>query len=220
VTRLSALLAAAGLLGLAGCSSDNGTEFSQYYEIMRRGFSGALRSSQVTLKQAADIPYASMGWRLNDSGQNLIVLATDTGTTQMWTAANHIVLQTSNGHIVRTVGLPHDLTALASANGQDLPPPGRALSGPFSQRRLADFADIGAYNVTVTCRTQRMGPQAVRILGKSISTIRVEERCEAPSMNWSFTDSYWVDQTGFAWRSRQTIRPDMVIETEILRPPG
>jgi hypothetical protein len=220
VKRLGPLLVAAGLLGLGGCSSTDDSDLGQYYEILRQGFSGTFHTPKVTLKQAAAIPYASMGWRLNDAAQTLIVLATDNGTVQLWTSASHVVLQTSNAHIVRTVGLPHDLTALASADGQDLAPPARALSGPFSQRRVADFADIGAYNVTITCRTQRMGPQPVGILGKSIATIRVDEKCEAPSLNWSFVNSYWIDQAGFAWRSRQSIRPGNVIETEVFRPPG
>lgn len=209
-------LAAAVILG--SCSS-TGSDYQQYYQVLRQSFSW--HDSGVTLQQAASIPYATMGWRLNDGRQNIIILATD-GNYQIWTSAQHIVLQTERGLVTRTVGLPHDVAALAPRQEQALKVPAMALRGPYLDGRQADFPDVGAYGVAVTCRGQKKGMQTVKILGKAIATARVEETCDSTNLHWSFTNIYWVDpDSGMVWKSLQHIHPDGdVLETEIFRPPG
>jgi Group 4 capsule polysaccharide lipoprotein gfcB, YjbF len=96
------------------------------------------------------------------------------------------------------------------------------LQAPFLSSRLADFPQIPAYSVAVTCSARQVGPGTVTILGQAIATIRVDEACETSSLNWRFVDSYWLDpKTGFAWRTRQHLAPDgETVDTEIFRPPG
>ena len=62
-------------------------------------------NGRVTRDQAAAIPYASMGYRLDDGIRALLVLATDANGEQLWTSAAHVVIVTRDGRIVRTVGL-------------------------------------------------------------------------------------------------------------------
>lgn len=214
--------AAAGLLALTACASSDGSDMGQYGQVVRQMFRGGFGKAGVTLKQAAAIPYASMGWRLDGGAQNIIVLATDNEQGQLWTSAAHIVFLTQDGRIKRTVGLAHDMAALAPHGSGAMTAPGHAMAGAYSEQRTADFPDSGAFSVPMTCRGTARGVQAVTILGKKIATTRVEEHCEARTIGWSFTNVFWVDrESGFVWRSLQHIHPHgETIETEIFRPPG
>jgi len=222
MTRAGRFLALPWIFLLAGCSSSGSGDFGQYMAVVKQALKGSFGKGGVTLQQAAAIPYASMGWRLNDGPQNVIVLATENQSELLWTSAAHVVILTQDGRIRRTVGLPHNLTAFAPGMSQTIAPPGQALNGAYKHQSVLDFSDSGLFGIPITCSGRAVGTQAIKILGKTISTRRVEESCNSPSLHWAFVNSYWLDpQTGFTWRSRQHIHPKGdVIETEIFRPPG
>lgn len=217
----SLLLGGGLLLLLAACSSSGPSDYSQYWEMMKQSVSGTFGKSSITLQQAAGIPYASMGWRLNGGPQNIIVLASDNGGEQMWTSAARVVLVTKSGRIKRTVGLSHDIAALEPRNTEDFMSPAAAAKSPHPQQYSADFPDAGFYGAQIKCRATSKGARAITILEQRVATIRIEEACSSPALRWSFTNVYWTDpQTGFVWRSRQTIHPaGDTLETEIFRPP-
>ena len=219
---MNRLALAAAMLVLAGCSSSGTTDYAQYYQALRQGVAASFGGARITKTQAAAIPYASMGYRLNDGAEQLLVLATDTNGEQLWTSGAHIVIVTRGGRIMRTVGLPHDVAAVTPSAGQELPALLTALKGKLTYSRLEDFPDISTYGATISCTTLPRGLQTIVILGRGISTVRIDEVCRSPSLDWAFTDSYWLDrQSGLAWRSIQHIHPNAgKIETEILRPPG
>ena len=74
MTRAGRFLALPWIFLLAGCSSSGSGDFGQYFQVVKQSINGSLRKSSIPLSQAAAIPYASMGWRLNDGGQNIICL--------------------------------------------------------------------------------------------------------------------------------------------------
>jgi hypothetical protein len=207
------------LLLLAGCSSGGQSAYSDYFTLVRQSVSNGIHGARVTRAQAAGIAYASMGYRIDGGDENILVLATDSNGDQLWTAASHVVLLTRQGRIARTVGLAHDLTAMT---GNDLPPLSAALKQSFTSTRTADYADSGRYGVPLTCTAVAKGRQTIKILGQAIPTNRIDESCVSATLNWSFTDSYWLDpDSGLAWRTRQHIHPKGgMLETEIFRPPG
>jgi hypothetical protein len=209
------------LLFLAACSSSGQSDYAQYWEMMKQSFSGTFGKSSITLQQAASIPYASMGWRLNGGPQNIIVLASDNGGEQLWTSAARIVLVTKDGRIKRTVGFAHDMAALVPRAREGFQSPSAVARTPSSQQYTADFPDAGIYGAQIVCRAASKGARAITILGQRIATVRIEEKCSSQSLGWSFTNIYWTDpKTGFVWRSRQTIHPaGDTLETEIFRPP-
>ena len=217
--RAAVLLAA---LGLGACSSDGASDYSAYFKAVRESFGGSLGRGSVSRDTAAAIPYASMGVRFDSSNELLIVLASDTNGDQLWTSKAHIVLLTHDGRLRRTVGLDHDLSGLTAQAQGDLPPPGAALKGPTTFRATADFTDLGVFAAPITCRLAARGTETIRILGRGLSTVRVEETCWAPSLKWRYTNNYWADpENGFVWRSVQTVHPEgPVVQTEIFRPPG
>ena len=222
MNRASRAALAAALL-LTGCASgrDEGI-WGQYYEILKQSVAGTLSSHTVTRDQAAAIPYASLGYRLNNGPQMLLVLAIDTSGDLLWTSGSHIVLLTHDGRILRTVGLPHDFSGFAPAMGNSLPAPAAVLKGAFTSIRTVDFPGLGNYSVPIVCKMMTAGRETITILGQAINTVRADESCKSSTLRWSFRDSYWLDpSSGFVWRSLQHLTPkDDTMEIEILRPPS
>ena len=216
-----AALAAGSVMLLSGCgSADNNNVWGEYLQILKDSATGTFGDRAVTREQAAAVPYATMGYRLNGGQEMMIVLATDTNGDLLWTSAAHIVLLTHQGRVIRTVGLPHNISGVMPIMGDHLPAPASVLQAAFTSTRTVDFPDTGTYSVPISCKMMTAGRETISILGQSIATVRADESCK--SDGWSFRDSYWLDPaSGFVWRSLQHLTPKGdTIETEILRPPG
>jgi len=207
---------------LAGCSSTGNSDYSQFYRALRQSVAASFGNGRITKDQAAAIPYASMGYRVDGASEHLVVLATDANGEQLWTSKARVVIVTRGGRIVRTVGLPHDKTGMSPKIGEQLAGVAAALNGNVTYTRLEDFPDIPAYGVALTCTLSKKGPETIVILGRGMPAIRIDETCRATDRKWSFTDHFWLDPDAtMAWRSLQHLDPEgTVIETEILRPPG
>ncbi len=218
--KRSAILAT--LFLLAACSSSGTSDYSQFYRALRQGVKAGFGNGRVTKAQAAAIPYASMGYRVDGGAEQLVVLATDANGEQLWTSAAHVVIVTRAGRIVRTVGLAHDVSAVTPKTGSQLPAIADVLKGDVTYTRLEDFPNIPVYGAAITCRSSRKGAQTIVILNRGVPTVRVDETCRSADLKWSFTDSYWLDRDGrMAWRSIQHLgSKGEIVETEILRPPG
>lgn len=214
---IAAIVAA---ISLSACGSQSSSDYSQIFEFAKKSFAG--NEQNITLKQAAAVPYASIGVRIGDSPQQMLVLATDSGDEQLWTSASHIVLSLRDGRIVRTVGLSRDLSDLRLMKSMALKSPRASLSGPVQQTLLADFADLGIYSTPISCMAKEAAAGSIDILGQEIKTVRIEERCEDADLGWAFTNTYWIDPaTGQLWRSVQHIHPDAdTVEIDVLRPPA
>jgi len=211
------------LLLLSGCDSTGTSDYTLYYQALRQSFAGGFGGSpHVTKDQAAAIPYASIGYRLNDGPEQLLVLATDSGGDQLWTSGAHVVIVTRGGRIVRTVGLAQDVSAVTPQKGQQIFAPAEARGKDLTSVRLEDFPSIPAYGIAVRCTALPKGVETIVILGRGVTTRRVDEACRTDALDWSFTDSYWIDpESGLVWRSIQHPTPkDEKVELEVLRPPA
>jgi hypothetical protein len=213
----------AALLLLSGCDSTGTSDYTLYYQALRQSFAGGFGGSpHVTKDQAAAIPYASIGYRLNDGPEQLLVLATDSGREQLWTSGAHVVIVTRDGRIVRTVGLAQDVSAVTPQKEQQIFGPAEAREKNQLSVRLEDFPGMPAYGVAVKCTAMPKGVETIVILGRGVTTRKVDEACRSDALDWSFTDSYWIDpQSALVWRSIQHPAPkDEKVELEVLRPPA
>jgi hypothetical protein len=121
---------------------------------------------------------------------------------------------------VRTAGLPRNLDAVSFPAGDPVLDVARGAAQRQSIR-YSDFWDLNRYSVPLHCLTASRGTDQVVILGKSIAVTRVEETCESATMDWSFTDTFWVGASGLVWKSIQHYHPNYdPLELEILRPPA
>lgn len=214
--RRTALVVAGLILSgaLGGCSSGSNADMSSIRSIVKLAFAPPQR---VTIKQAAAIPFATIGVRLGDGPQAIATLATDDGVQRLWASGQKVMIATTRaGQIQRTVGLGNNLTWMI--------PSGSSGGNPAARRSTwtADFADLGVYAATIQCDAIASANVQISILGNRIATRRTNVRCVAPQLNWSFQNAYWTDlQTDLVWKSIQHVHPKLdPIEIEILRPPG
>jgi hypothetical protein len=174
------------------------------------------RDAPVNLRDAAAIPYATLGARVNGSREQILILATDSGAERLWTSGAKAAITTRNGRIVRTAGFGQDLTGYIVSAGSI-----SDWATPHRYTWNADFADKGIYSASVECKVHPLGSDPITILGKQIDTTQIDEDCHSSQLNWNFTNSYWVSiDSGRVWRSIQHVHPDgLVLEIELLRPP-
>ena len=124
--RLAGTLAA---LLLAGCGSSGNFTYREYGKVMGQALGSMFSRNDVPRETAAAIPYASMGYRIEGGDEAILVLATSSDESQLWTASSHVVLQTNAGRITRTVGLPNDLGGTGAAARHDPGPARRGVQG-------------------------------------------------------------------------------------------
>jgi len=220
VGAVAALAALGGAAVLAACSSGNGSnsaDWNEVYGIVSQAFGG--RAPGVTIQDAAAIPFATIGIRIGNSSEGILVLATNNPQQQLWTSASHVVLQTENGRVMRTAGLEHNRTDIHLVKGPSGGPP---LQGSAETQWSEDFGDLHLYSVLVTCQSVVIGPDGVTNFTSRIPTIHVDEQCHSDTIDWTFTDSFWISpKDGFTWRSIQHVSPKLdPIEIELLRPPS
>jgi hypothetical protein len=210
--RLGVFVVAA--LSLSSCSNlDNNSNWSRLFNYAQQAWSGP---PAITLNQAAAIPYASIGVRLGDGPEAILVLASADGADDLWTSASHVTIETLNGRITRTDGIGQDLGGVVFRAGDPL-----TTGSETENTRLMDFRDTKRFGVPVQCQMIDRGPVTIEILGHSIVTQQKDERCHSDLTNWDFTNSFWVDSDGLVWKSVQSVHPDApAITIETLRPPG
>ena len=99
--RLSAVAAFGALLQLMACSSEKDWMYEQYFQLARESAKASFGRQSITRAQAEGIPFASLGYRLDGGGQNLLVLANDSNGEQLWTSKTRIVISTRDGRVTR-----------------------------------------------------------------------------------------------------------------------
>jgi hypothetical protein len=207
---------AAGFLAcisLSGCGSDS--DFDQLGDLVLNSF-GSIGGDgpSVPRAQAAAIPYATLGARYGSNAEALLVLATKGGDQTEWLAGTQVSIVTRGGHIVRTIGLPHNLTGFQG------PILNTGPDAAGSYHYLMDFSDRHLFGIFVNCTQADLGPERIDIIGGGHNTRHIVETCHAPQMSWDFQNDFWKDTaTGYAWKSIQHIHPDSdVVTLEVLRP--
>lgn len=131
-------------------------------------------------------------------------------------SADDIILVMRSGRIVKTAGLPQNLGGTTSLT----PDPLDNLVNATTERtyiRSVDFAETHRFGVEVHSEFQTVGPETITITEIEFDTVHIAEHCSARTLNWRFTNHYWLDPAdGFVWRSTQTVLPnlpDFAIET-------
>ena len=220
IGRVLPAVCAAGLaLLMAGCSSERSAVWRGLYESAK---ASVQKPPVVTLDQAAAIPYATLGVRVDGGQEGIAVLATDNSGQKLWASGKTVTLVTIDGRIQRTVGLAHNLSWSTIAGDPAGSNPLQRWKTPRRTSWTADYNETGQYSVQVSCDERPAGTETILILGQRIDTLRIDAQCSSPALNWRFTNVYWVGLSdGVLWRSIQYIHPKLgPIEMETLRPPG
>ena len=216
-TLLTGIAVVACAAALAGCSSERTSDWGEVYTMMRNVI--APGDNAIRIEQAAAIPYATIGVRVDGGAEGMLVLATDNGHEHLWTSASRVALLIRGGRIVRSAGLEHNLTEARVWGGAAAEP---SITESMTTRWEMDFADLGLFSVPVVCKSVVRGREPVKNFNVDVDTVRVDEDCHSDKLDWSFVNSYWIaPSTGLCWHAIQYISPKLgPIETEILRAPA
>jgi hypothetical protein len=212
VARVLVVCAFAGALAGCGSDSDFVTMGGLLWDnVSRIGSEGP----PVPRNQAAAVPYASIGIRYGSSPEAMLILATKSGSDSEWLAGTQFSIVTRDGRIIRTVGLPHNLTGFQGPiadSGSD--------ATPGSYHYLYDFSERHVFGAIVECAQHDAGPERIEIIGGSHDTRHIVEECTAPQFGWQFQNDFWRDAaTGYVWKTMQIIYPDDdPVTISVLRP--
>jgi hypothetical protein len=207
IRRLGTLVSA-GVLGLCmgGCSdlgSFSNSDSVIMGQLLFHAITGIGSSSSVPRTRVAAVPYATLGVRLGSSDESMFVLATRTGSDLVWRGGPQLAITTRNGRIVRTAGFVHNLsgfqTEVRSGSGEGL----------GGESYLYDFSDQSRYGIAISCTAHNLGSERITIIEVPIDTTHLAEDCTAPQLGWTFRNEFWQDATGFVWKSRQYVVPEL-----------
>lgn len=201
---------------VTGCSHFESASYTEYGKLLEQIWNQP--SGKVSYETASLVPYASIGLQVGGEPQTLLVLTTALPRHHLWLSPSHVVVVTRSGRVIQTAGLGKNLSNLELSG---LESPQSALRNPgVPQHFIADFADLQAYSVPITCIPKPAKPARVKVLGYKIKTLRVVELCEAPLLKWNFTDRFWLDpNTGMTWQSVQHIHPHFpAVTIQLFRP--
>lgn len=199
---------------LAGCGSDS--DFEKLSGVVWQNLSAiGGEGPPISRAQAAAVPYASIGLRYGSGPEAMLVLATKSGGESEWLAGTQASVITRDGRIVRTVGLPFNLSGFQGP----IPETG-ASANSNSYHYLYDFADKRIFGAIVNCTQHDAGAERIDIVGGVHDTRHIVETCNAPQFDWNFENDFWKDATtGYVWKSVQEIHPDAEpVTLEALRP--
>ena len=198
---------------LAGCSSSGNNDWLALYNVAIDTWTN--RNASASFEQAAAIPYATIGVRVDDGPEQILILATATNGEQLWAASSHVAITTRYGLVVRTSGFGTDLTGYSGSRRN-----GNPAAGAFDYSWRGDFADLGIFSLEIVCKATSVKFDPITILGKELDTSRANQHCEARQLHWSFDNIYWFSpKSGIIWKSVQQVHPKgPKLTLEILRP--
>ena len=211
VTRRSVLLGAGTVL-LAGCGNSRNPNLSSAIELARNFF----KDKAFTDADVERIPFASIGVQVGTAAEALVVLATVDGDTLTWIAADHSVIQTRHGRIVRFKS--GDIEVVTAPISEDPIADGNVAPGPI--HRLFDFPKPKLYSVLVESTVADTGQARVTLLHGEILTRGFTETGISHPLAWNFENHFYLDlENKRVWQSNQTVTPQLPpIKIRVLRP--
>lgn len=216
-----AILLAGATLPLAGCNMPYGLNYDTVKTSLAVS-AGLEEAPSITLEQASQIPYASIGYRIGGSQEYILVLASTIAGSLLWTAADHRALLTANGRVTRSAGFDWNLAETSFSQPDPVQSGLQQMTTNVLLVRTFDLRDVDRFGVSVQSTFTPAGKTKISILGASLDVLEVHEDCHCDDLDWNFQNIFWVDaDSGFVWRSVQNIHPNLsALTIEVLRPPG
>lgn len=209
-------------LPLGGCQivDDASNSWKQLNQIVDYARSAG---SDISIDRGTvmSIPFATMGFRYGNSPQAVMSLAQSQGGRLFWVSSDGLSIVTENGRIVTTSGFPSDLTGGKTTTRDPLTLPHAKGWADYSLFRILDYKQDFGFSHTMECKLTDIGTEEITILGSTFTAQKFSEKCEVPTLKWSFENTHWLDtETGFPWRTRQWVSPShkKPIVLEVLRP--
>ncbi len=176
---------------------------------------------KIERKMAAELPYASIGVKIDDNPQFLFLLANQNEGNELYTLGYQVSIVLRGGRVVRTKGLSRDVLG-ARWDGEDIVKSAVHSGGPVQGVRWFDSNERGIKTLEARCVAQAVGDETITILETPIVTRHVQETCEVKELQWRYVNDFWIaPDTLLVWASIQFINPKVnPVVLETFRPAG
>ncbi|MBN3132412.1 YjbF family lipoprotein [Pectobacterium brasiliense] len=200
---------------LIGCSQN----MEQVGKTFKLAFIGQ-DDTHVSAKQVANTPYASAYLKVGKAPQAFVVLAFAEQNQLKWIGADKNMVATQHGRLVKTQGFGEDITYVDNLQQDPLTLGLLKTSTPMTWQSRVEWSQVFRGGYETTSVFQARGKETIKILDTSRELLRFDERVTVPTLNESYTNSYWLDPaTGSVVQSQQYMGPDMALVTfTVLKP--
>ncbi|UDQ77227.1 YjbF family lipoprotein [Pectobacterium brasiliense] len=200
---------------LTGCSQN----MEQVGKTFKLAFLGQ-DDTHVTAKQVANTPYASAYLKVGKAPQAFVVLAFAEQNQLKWIGADKNMVSTQHGRLVKTQGFGEDITYVDNLQQDPLTLGLLKTSTPMTWQSRVEWAQIFRGGYDTRSVFQARGKEIVKILDTSRELLRFDEQVTVPTLNESYTNSYWLDPAnGSVVQSQQYMGPGMALVTfTVLKP--
>ena len=152
-----------------------------------------------------NIPYASMIVKIGKGPNALMILESVNNNEYTWVSADGVYLVIKEGRIVRTLGLPNNLSSRLDPN----------LS--WNERSSLDMESVSYVsfqnpilnNLRVTSTYRVNGYQDIDLTFGKKELRLIEEKIASDTVAWYASNNYWIDVDNFIWKSTQHISPKL-----------
>lgn len=174
----------------------------------------------ISRSTVSNLPYASIAAKIGKGPRSLLILWRQDRDDLHWLSADDVAIVTRRGRVVKTAGLPETMRETRFSPRDPVADGIKPTDSGRTFTRELDLDPPPQFGLLVDSRFEEIGRRTITIAEIQFETLLFREHCVAKTLNWAFTNTYWIDPfDGFVWRSEQTIaRGFPPITIEILKP--
>ena len=174
----------------------------------------------VPAEKVAAIPYASAYLKVGETPRAFVVLGFAEAGRLKWLTADHNMVVTRHGRIVKTLGFGADLLHSSAAEQDPLALGLLNKETPLHWQHREVWAQQHQSGYTLNSTFVIKGHESVSIQGKAYDLMRVEEQVDVPAMNTQYINIFWLEPaSGQVVQTHQYLGPGLpVVQFTILKP--
>ena len=182
--------------------------YVEAYKALKNYYFG-YENELITADLISRIPYASSTLQIGSGSLGLIILESADEDTFTWVSSDGIYLMLNkSGKVIRTKGLPNNLKGYdaVSFDMKELLNSNKT-SFSFTEYYSYDYPILNLLKVTTEYTVGKK--ESIKLLNQNKDLVLISEQIENKYLGWKENNKYWVDETGFVWKSIQNPSPKL-----------
>lgn len=205
VNSLKVIFLAIYILVLSSCANLDTNRiapgYSDAYKALKEYFLDDKKF--ISNQLISQIPYASMKVKIGRGQQGLLILESKTKFKEYWVSADNVYLEIEQGRIVASKGLENNLREnINQINFKEL-----LRAKKFDSIVYSSFDFPRLNNLKLKSNIKVIGKQSINLFSGTKELTLIEEVLINDYLGWSVLNKYWVDDSGYCWKSEQNISP-------------